>query len=287
MMDRGLDPVVFIHGLWVTAASWRPFVTPWRAANYAVHTPEWPVLAGRCVTDLRAEPPEALGRLSIEAIVDRMAAYVQTLDRAPLLVGHSFGGLFVQLLLDRGLGRAGIALNPAPIGGVIPGWRTLRAAAPAILRPQGWRRPYALSPRLWAGRYANAALAPLQRETWERYVVPTSGRVIHQAAFWRGTRIDPSRRRQPLLITAGDADRLVTPYLSRAAWRIQRRSPAPTDFITFQGRSHLLIAEPGWEAVADACIAWDAPHRAHGGAGAAAPLQSETEFATAPEGDYL
>ena len=278
MVARTSNPVVFVHGLWVTAASWSPFAEPWRAAGYEVHTPEWPVIEGLSVAELRDAPPAALGSLSIETVVDRMAAYIQGLDRPPLLVGHSFGGLFIQLLLDRGLGRAGVALNPAPIAGVVPGWLTLSAAAPAILRPQGWRRPYALSRELWAERYANAAPPALQAETWEQYVVPTSGRIIHQAALWRGTGVDPRRRRQPLLITAGDRDRLVTPYLSRAAFNIQSRSPAPTDFLDFPGRSHLLIAEPGWEEVARACIAWDARHRAH---------QSETDFLKAPEGDFL
>jgi pimeloyl-ACP methyl ester carboxylesterase len=31
----------------------------------------------------------------------------------PVLIGHSYGGLFVELLLDRGLGRAGVAMSPA------------------------------------------------------------------------------------------------------------------------------------------------------------------------------
>lgn len=278
MAVRGQNQVVFVHGLWVTAASWTPFVQPWLEAGYTVYTPEWPVLEGLSVEALNAAPPAALGVLSIEAVVDRMADQIRKLDRAPLLVGHSFGGLVIQILLDRGLGRAGVALNPAPIAGVVPGRLTLQAAAPAILRANGWRRPYALSRRLWGERYANAAPPAVQAETWTRYVVPTSGRVIHQAAFWRGTRVDSRRRRQPLLITAGDQDRLVTPYLSRAAHRLQKRSPAPTDFIEFPGRSHLLIAEPGWEAVAQACIDWDARSR---------PLQSDADFIKAPEGDFL
>lgn len=279
------DPVVFIHGLWVTARSWHPFTGPWADAGYEIHTPEWPVIEGRPVEDLRRDPPANLGSLAIGTIVERMAEYIATLAVPPLLVGHSFGGLFVQLLLDRGLGRAGIALNPAPIAGVVPGRLTLAAAAPAILRWNGSRRPYALSRRLWAERYANAAPAALQDETFDRYVIPTPGRVIHQAAFWRGTRIDPRRRKQPLLITAGGEDRLVTPYLSRAAWRIQRRSSAPTDYLEFAGRSHLLIAEPGWEAVARACIAWAEKHS--GRPDRTPPLQSEADFLNAPEGEYL
>lgn len=284
MSITGTDPVVFVHGLWVTAASWEPFAAPWREAGYDVHTPEWPVIEGRCAQRLRVAPPKELGALSIEVVVEAMAERIRDMDRSPLLVGHSFGGLFVQLLLDRGLGRAGIAINPAPIAGVVPGWRTLRAAAPAILRWNGERRPYALSQRQWADRYANTAPKALQDETWDNYVVPTSGRIIHQAAFWQGTRVDPRRRSQPLLITAGDEDRLVTPYLSKAAWGLQRQSSAPTDFINFPGRSHLLLAEPGWEAVARACIAWDEPYRRAPSGDGAHPIPASP---FGPEGDFL
>lgn len=106
------------------------------------------------------------------------------------------------------------------------------------------------------GAFANAAPKALQDSSYDSYVIPTPGRVFYQAAFQLGTRIDPRSRAQPLLITSGDKDRLVTPYLSRAAWRLQSRSPARTDFHRFSGRSHLLLAEPGWEEVADACIRW-------------------------------
>jgi len=210
-----------------------------------------------------AQRPSApdLGGLSIGRIVDGLQADIEALGGPPpLLVGHSFGGLFTQMLLDRGVGRAGIAINPAPIGGVIPGWWTLTAALPPIARWNGWNRPYAMSRERWADRFANAAPAALQTHSYDRYVIPTPGRVFYQAAFQIGTGVRPTRRSQPLLITAGDRDRLVTPYLSRAAWRLQRRSRAATDFLAFPGRSHLLLAEPGWEEVAAACIAWAERH---------------------------
>lgn len=248
--------VVLIHGLWVTTDSWADFRKPWEEAGWTVLTPTWAVLKGRSATDLNAAPPAGLGGLTVGRIVDGLQAVIETLPAPPLLVGHSFGGLFTQMLLDRGVGRAGIAINPAPIGGVIPGWWTLTAALPPILRWNGWNRPYAMSRRRWAARFANAAPPALQNRSYDDYVIPTPGRVFYQAAFWLGTRIDPRRRTQPLLITGSDRDRLVTPYVSRAAFRIQSRSPARTDYLDFPGRSHLLLAEPGREAVAAACIAW-------------------------------
>lgn len=253
--------VVLIHGLWVTTDSWNVFRRPWEAAGYTVHTPTWSVLQDRSATELNANPPADLGGLTVGQIVDELQAFIEALplspnEGPPLLVGHSFGGLFVQMLLDRGVGRAGIALNPAPIGGVAPGWWTLTAALPPILRWNGWNRPYAFTRRRWAERFANAAPPEQQNASYDSYVIPTSGRVFNQAASQIGTGVDPARRSRPLLITAGSEDRLVTPYLSRAAHRVQARSPAGCDFHHFRGRSHLLLDEPGWEEVATVCIGW-------------------------------
>ncbi len=256
MRKGGKGDLVLVHGLWMTAQSWDSFRKPFEAAGYTVHTPTWAVLQGLDKDQLNADPPAALGPLSVGTIVDGLAAYIAALPAPPLLVGHSFGGLFVQMLLDRGLGRAAAALNPAPIGGVVPGPVTLSAALPAIARWNGWKRPYALTRRRFAARYANAAPRELQDRTYDTYVIPTPGKVFYQAAFWAGTFVRPSRRTAPLLITAGDADRLITPYLSRAAYNIQKRSPARTDYRLFPCRSHLLCDEPGWQEVADAVISW-------------------------------
>lgn len=109
--------VVLIHGLWVTAASWNTFRQPWEAAGYTVHTPTWSVLVGRSAAELNADPPAGLGSLSVGRIVDDLQVFIEALapspDGPPLLVGHSFGGLFVQMLLDRGVGRAGIPQSRA------------------------------------------------------------------------------------------------------------------------------------------------------------------------------
>lgn len=255
-MTRPSKTVVLVHGLWVTTGSWASFRQAFEAAGYTVHTPTWDVLRGATADHLNRYPPKALGSLTVEEIVDGLQAFIETLPEPPLLVGHSFGGLFVQMLLDRGVGVAGVALNPAPIGGIVPGPTTLSAALPPIARLNGWNRPYSLSRERFAARYANAAPKAMQDEAYDTYVIPTPGRVFYQAAFWLGTGVRPQLRTQPLLITAGDADRLVTPYLSRAAYRIQKRSPARTDYVMFPGRSHLLIAEPGWESVAAYAIDW-------------------------------
>lgn len=248
--------IVLIHGLWVTTDSWAPFRARLEAAGYTVHTPTWHVLQGASAEHLNHYPPPALGKLTLGTIVDGLQTFIEALPEKPLLIGHSFGGLHTQMLLDRGVGAAGVAINPAPIAGIIHGPTTLTAALPILARWNGWSRPYAFTRARWARRYANAAPKDQQDAAYDSYVIPTSGRVAAQAAFWLGSGIDPKRRTAPLLITAGDRDRLITPYMSKAAFGIQRRSAARTDYHLFPGRSHLLIAEPGWEEVCDYAVEW-------------------------------
>lgn len=248
--------IVLVHGAWVTPASWDTFRQPFEAAGYTVHAPAWPFVEGRSAAELNVEPPAGLGSLTVGKIADKYQAFVATLPEAPILVGHSFGGLLVQMLLDRGVGAAGVALNPAPIGGIAPGPSALRAIAPILLRPTAWRKPYRFTRRRFAQLFANGASEAAAGRAYDRFVIPAPGMIFHQAAFWLGTRVRPDRRRQPLLITGGDEDRLVSPYLSRAAYRRQLRSPAFTDYVEFPGRSHFLIAEPGWETVAASALSW-------------------------------
>lgn len=250
------NTIVLVHGAWVTPDSWDIFRQPFDAAGYTVHAPAWPFVEGRSAAELNSEPPAGLGGLTVGRIADKYQAFIATLPEAPILVGHSFGGLLVQMLLDRGIGVAGVAINPAPIGGIVPGTSALRAIAPILLRFGAWRKPYRFTRRRFAELFANGASEAGAGRAFDRFVIPAPGMIFHQAAFWLGTEVAPERRRQPLLITGGDEDRLVSPYLSRAAFRRQSRSPAPTDYLEFPGRSHFLIAEPGWETVAASVLSW-------------------------------
>jgi pimeloyl-ACP methyl ester carboxylesterase len=248
--------IVLVHGAWVTPESWDIFRQPFDAAGYTVYAPAWPFVEGRSAAELNAEPPAGFGGLTVGRIADKYQAFIETLPETPILVGHSFGGLLVQMLLDRGLGAAGVAINPAPIGGIVPGPSAVRAIVPILLRFQAWRRPYRFTRRRFAELFANGASAAAAGRAFDCFVIPAPGMIFHQAAFWLGTGVRPDRRTQPLLITGGDEDRLVSPYLSRAAYNRQRQSAAPTDYLEFAGRSHFLIAEPGWETVAASALSW-------------------------------
>ncbi|WP_338240492.1 alpha/beta hydrolase [Aurantiacibacter hainanensis] len=248
--------IVFVHGAWVTPASWDPFRAFFEARGFTTHAPAWPFVAEHSVDEMNNATPAGFGALTLGKIVDRYEAFIRELPEVPIIVGHSFGGLLTQLLIDRGCGVAGVAIDPAPIGGVVPGPSAFAAITPIMLRLFGWRRPYKLSRKRFGKLFAHTAPPALVDEAYASYVIPAPGMIFHQAALWLGSWVDTPGRKQPLLFTGGSEDRLVSPYLSKAAYRAQSRSKARTDYVEFAGRSHFLCAEPGWEEVAGAIADW-------------------------------
>ena len=255
------ETVVFVHGGWVTPACWEPFVSFFETHGYRCLAPGWPGKE-RSVEAIRADPSPLAG-LGIAEIVDHYERIVRALDEPPILIGHSFGGLFVQLLLDRGLGAVGIAIDSAAPKGVFaleP--TTLLSLGRILLIPFGWRKVVRWSYREYQFAFVHTMEADAQRAIWDSQIVPDSGRPFFEAGFSFLDPDSPARvdfgnpDRAPLLFISGDADRAMPPAVVRRMFRAHQASPARTDFRSFPGRTHWLIAQPGWEEVARACIDW-------------------------------
>ncbi len=251
-----MKTIVLVHGAYVTPACWDLFRARYEQRGYTCLAPAWPY-DNRPVAELRRQPAPGLSTLGIADIVDHYAEFIARLGKPPILIGHSFGGLFVQLLLQRGLGCAGVAIDPAPPRGVLPGPNATISGLPVLCAWRGWRRPFMMSLKQFRWSFAHTLPEAEVRQVHEQMVIPTPGRIFYQALFGIGTRVDyHNARRAPLLITAGELDRAVDASMNRANFRKYRGSSAVTDFKEFPGRTHWLIASPGWEEVADYAIAW-------------------------------
>lgn len=248
--------VVFVHGAWVTPACWDLFKERYEERGYACLAPAWPY-DDRPVEQLRRNPAPELAAVGLRDIADHYATVVAGLDEPPIIIGHSFGGLITQMLLDRGLGAAGVAIDPAPPRGVLPGPSAVRSSFPVLRSWRGWKKVLRMSFEQFRHGFVHQLPGAEQREAYERHVVPTPGRPFFQAAFGKDNRVDfRNDSRAPLLITAGKVDRTVTSGMNRANFKKYARSEAITDFKEFAGRSHWVIAEPGWQEVADHVIEW-------------------------------
>lgn len=250
--------IVFVHGAHVNSRCWEKFIGFFESRGFACIAPDWP-FDDRDVPALRARPAAELGGVGVSEIVEHFAGVVRALDEAPVLIGHSFGGLFVQLLLDRGLGAAGVAIDPAPPKGVLPNVRALKANAGPILALLRGQRTILMSERDFGSYFGNRIPERERKAAFERYVIPTPLRIFAQAAAAPFSATLKLRNRNgahpPLLITAADHDEQVPLSLIRANFRRYSGS-ATTDFKVFQNHGHTLIFEPGWEEVAEYIYGW-------------------------------
>ena len=254
--------IVLIHGLWMTPRSWEHFLGFYQSHGYTVHAPAWPGMQGEA-EEVRRDP-SALAGIGVTEIVNHYDEFVRTLDEPPILVGHSFGGLVVQMLLDRGLGAVGVAIDPAPPKGILRlPWAAMRAAWPVLSNPLNTWRTVALTFAQFRSALANGMRDEEARGAYERYAVPGPGRPVFQAALanlnpWgRATRVNyRNHDRAPLLLIAGGKDHQVPAVVVEENFRKYERSEAVTDFKQFAGRSHLLIAQAGWQEVAAYALSW-------------------------------
>ena len=262
-MDAATDQttVLFVHGAWLSSGSWENFATYFGDKGYAVSAPEWPRKEGDA-DELRADA-ESLRGLGLTEIIDHYEQVIQVLDEPPVLVGHSFGGLIVELLLDRGLGRAGVAMSPAPPKGilVLP-FSSLKAASPALAHPSRWHGVVPLTLEEFTYGFVNTFSPEEAKAAYEKYAVPETGQIFYEAGFANFHLHPPTEvhfrndDRAPLLIVAAGEDKTVPASLSRKQYEKYERSAAKTDYVEFEGRPHLLMAAPGWEEVAAKIERW-------------------------------
>jgi pimeloyl-ACP methyl ester carboxylesterase len=253
--------IVLVHGLWMTPLSWEHWIARYEAAGYQVHAPAWPGLDGS-VEDLRRDTAP-YARLGITEIVDHYDRIIRALDAPPIIMGHSFGGAFVEVLLDRGLGAAGIAIDAAPTRGVLKlPLATLRSASPVLRNPVNYRKAVMLTPKQFHYAFTNTLSEQESLRVYERYAVPGPGRVLFQGALANTNRRSPlrieydRRDRAPLLFIGGGVDHTVPASVNRANHKLYGRSAAIVAYREFPGRSHYTLGQDGWEEVADYALDW-------------------------------
>jgi pimeloyl-ACP methyl ester carboxylesterase len=260
------ETVVLIHGLWMTPLSWEHWIQRYSERGHNVLAPAWLGMEDRDVADLRRDTTAFAG-LGVREIADHYDRIVRDLERPPILIGHSFGGLIVQVLLDRGLGAAGVAIHPAPIKGILGlPWPSLRVASVALRNPLNLRRAVGLTADQFHYAFTNTLSRHESALVYERYAVPGPGRPLFQAGLANftphaATQVDVRNdTRAPLLLLAGGKDHTVPASTTRANHKLYRHSAAVTELKEYPERSHFTVGQDGWEEVADYALEWAEEH---------------------------
>jgi len=260
-MNPQKQTIVLIHGLWMTPSSLDLFKEFYEQRGYQVIAPAWPRLDGD-VNAIRKNP-SALAGLGVLEIADHYDAIVRSMEQRPILVGHSLGGLIVQMLLDRGLGSAGVAIDATTPKGVfdLP-YSAVRSARPVVMNPLNYWRSVMLTFEQFKHAFANTMTDAEARRVYHTQVIPGPGRPFFQAAFANfvpRAATTVNRRnytRAPLLLVSATHDNFVPSKLNEKNYELYKHSTATTDYAIFADRSHLIVAQEGWQDVAEYAITW-------------------------------
>jgi len=257
----GKTPAVFVHGLWLLPNSWDRWREVFEAAGYATLAPGWPDDPDT-VAEAK-EHPEVFAHKTVGQIADHFESVIANLDKQPVVIGHSFGGLLAQILAGRGRSLTTVAIDPAPFRGVLPlPISALRAASPVLGNPANRGRAVPLTYEQFRYAFANAVSEDEAKELYETYAVPGSGAPLFQAAAanfnpWTEAKVKSKNPdRGPLLIISGEKDHTVPWAIANASYKKQLRNENVTKIIEMPGRGHSLIIDSGWREVADTALAF-------------------------------
>jgi non-heme chloroperoxidase len=257
----GLQPVVFVHGLWLLPSSWDRWAAMFEEAGFTALTPGWPD-DPETVTEANAHP-EVFAHKTVGQVADHFAGVIGGLKMKPAIIGHSFGGLLAQILAGRGLSVASVAIDPAPVRGVLAlPISALKSAWPVLGNPANRNRAVPLTYDQFRFSFANAVSEDEAKELYERFAVPAAGAPLFQAAAanlnpWTEVKVDSDNPdRGPLLIISGEKDHVVPWAIANASFKQQRDNPGVTEIVEIPGKGHALTIDNGWREVADTALAF-------------------------------
>ena len=259
--DTGLAPVVFVHGLWLLPSSWDRWANVFEEAGYVALTPSWPDDPDT-VEEANAHPEVFAGK-TVGQVANHYADVIGQLKNKPAVIGHSIGGLLVQMVAGRGLSAATVAIDPGPFRGVLPlPYSALKSSAPVLGNPANRNRAVPLTFDQFRYGFANAVSENEAKQLYKTFAVPASGVPLFQAAAanlnpWTDVKVDTlNPDRGPLLIISGEKDNQVPWAIANGDYKRQRRNQSVTEIVEMPNRGHALVIDSGWREVAETALAF-------------------------------
>jgi pimeloyl-ACP methyl ester carboxylesterase len=254
-------PVVFVHGLWLLASSWDRWAALFAEAGFSPVSPGWP--DDPDTVEEAREDPEVFANKTVGQVADHYDGCISRLNKKPVIIGHSFGGLIVQILAGRGLATATVAIDPAPFRGVLPlPLSALKSGRPVLGNPLNRHRAVPLSYEQFRYSFANAVDEAEAKELYETFAVAAPGAPLFQAAAANlnpltEVKVDTKAdARGPMLIISGEDDHTIPWALANAAYKRQSHNSNITEIMEMPHRGHALTIDHGWREVADAALAF-------------------------------
>jgi len=248
------DSILFIHGMFQNDKSWAKWIEYFEQLGYHCKAIPWPFHEGE-PADLRDNIPPQLGDLHLQPVIDQFAAYVEAQNPAPILIGHSVGGLIVQVLINRGLGKAGVCIDSvAPNRMLAFDWSFLRNAA-SITNPLKGDDPFMMTPEGFHQNFCNTMSEMESDEAYAHTATHDSRNILRDCLTEVGE-VDLDLVHAPLLFIAGEKDEIIPPELNKKNAEAYTDQHSVVDFKEFPNRGHWICGQSGWEEIAGYAYDW-------------------------------
>ena len=249
--------IVFITGAFVSHHSWAEWQSYFESKGYKTIAPAWP-FKDAPAEELRKRQPNdtQLASLTLTQLVDHYAAIIKALPEKPIVIGHSLGGLVTQIIVNRDLAAAGIAIHSVPPLGIIPyefsflkaGWKSLGLFT-------SLKKTYLMSFKDWQYAFVNTMPLQEQKEAYEQYTIPES-KTVARGGLSSAAKVDFAKPHAPLLLTSGSIDTIIPAHLNIRNYKKYKNNGSVLDYKEFEGRNHYVIGQPGWVGDADYILDW-------------------------------
>jgi pimeloyl-ACP methyl ester carboxylesterase len=248
--------IVFITGAFVHNSCWDNMRVYFESKGFTTLAPPWPHKDASPETLRNSHPNGEIASNRLASLTNHFDQVVRKLPENPILIGHSIGGLIVQLLLQRGLGYCGVSIHPVPPQGIFTtkfsflkaGWRALGFFTPV-------RKSYLMSFKTWKYAFTNGMDCDTQKDSYYKYAIPESKLVVRDT-ITKAAKIQFDNPHAPLLITSGSTDHTIPASLNYDNYRKYKKKNTLSDYKEFSGRNHFVLGQPTWKEDADFIYEW-------------------------------
>lgn len=262
MKNHDSKNIVFVTGAFVSHTCWDEWRNYFEFNGYNTVAPSWP-FKDAPAEELRKRQPNdtKLAQLTLEETVDSYIKVVKSFAEKPIVIGHSLGGLITQIIVNRDLAAAGIAIHPIPPQGIFPyEFSFLKSTWKVLGLFSSLNKTYLMSFEDWQYAFVNTMALEVQQDSYRKLAIPES-KTVARGGLTSAAKVDFDKEHVPLLITAGDIDHTVPAHLNKRNFERYRKNGSVLEYKEFKGRNHHVLGQPSWKEDADYILRWIERHK--------------------------
>ncbi|MDR7372710.1 alpha/beta hydrolase [Flavobacterium aquidurense] len=248
--------IVFITGAFISHTCWEKWIVFFEVKGYKTVAPPWPH-KNESAEILRKEHPNSkIASFHLTDLIDYYTEIIEKLHEKPILIGHSYGGLLTQLLVQKELAYNGVCIHSVPPKGL---FATKFSFYKAIWKPLGFftssKKTYLMSFQEWQCKFTNGMSFEEKKDYYEKLVIPES-KLVFRDALSQTARINFKKKHEPLLFLSGSNDTIIPASLNYSNFKKYTNIHSITCYKEFQNRNHFVLGQNNWQEVAEFISNW-------------------------------